>query len=183
MKFDLEWFKRNKDTADRILNFNQKLLWFKQNVICKITKDKAEFYLLDKERFDRKKKKYPIIAKLNEIKIESNRFVYVEDKDPLRNEKVWILAEKLGYYKFPRTWIRISKWFSKEFVKFCFKQKDDKIICYLKDKFGNRFYLPAEAIAEMNSIKQKLETKEFKRYADYLRTVQLEKCARFLIRK
>jgi hypothetical protein len=172
-KFDLEWFCRNKDTADRILNFNQKLLWYKQNVICKIRENKAEFYLLDKERFDRKTKRYPIMAKLGEVEIENNRFVYASN--PLRNEKVWIIAERLGYYKFPRTWIRISRWFSKEFVKYCFKQKDGKIVCYLKDKFGNRFYLPVEAIAEMNSINQRLETENFRKYAEYLRVKHMEK--------
>jgi hypothetical protein len=174
MKFDLGWFKKNKEIADRILNFNQKLLWFKQNVICKLREDVAEFYLLDKEKFDRKKKKFPIVSKLSELRIESNRFVYVEG-DPLRNEKVWMLAEKLGYYKFPRTWIRISRWFSKQFVKFCFKEKDGKVICYLKDKFGNRFYLPKEAIAEMNSISERLDSEEFKKYAYYLRAKHLEK--------
>lgn len=150
-RFDLQWFKNNKVLADRVLNFSVHLLWFKQNVICKIfretaKRERAEFYVKDKDG--------KINATLRPLYIEDSRFVYC--KGAWYNEKVWVVAERLKYYNFPKIWEKASKWFTYKYIKWCFKEKQGHIIAYLKDRYGNRFYLPSEAIPMMHIGRQEL---------------------------
>ena len=141
-KFDLEWFKRNRRTADKIMNFHQELFWIKSNVRLKIKKDVAEFTLIQGKE----------LIPFGQLKIEGNRFIDIDPRKAIYDPHIYMIAERLKYLTFPKSWKAISKYFKDSYVSWVWKKnvKTGSVIVYLRDKYGNRFYLP---ISTFNSIK------------------------------
>ena len=84
-------------------------------------------------------------VKLNkEIRVYGDGTVDVPADRALRDPYVWVLAWRLGYLRFPKTWKRISRWFRHKFGDFCIKRKDGDVALYFRDSFGNHCLVHGE---------------------------------------
>jgi len=137
--FSLEWFRLNKDSIHRELNFwGEVLFWLNPRFArIKIYKKQgiAKFWTIDKKgRFDL----------VHTIKLLKNNRIKVGKRKALKFPVVWALAVRLKFLQFPRKWKKISKWFTWKTGAMCLKRKDDKYVFLFKDIYGKAVYVPIE---------------------------------------
>ena len=147
--FNLNWFKANKDSLDRIINFWREIFWLMQYSNCRMkiydyAKYKlAKFWIVSDDQKS--------FVKLNlEIRIMPDGTIDMPKEKALKNPYVWLIAWRLKYWQFPKKWHRISKWKRNEFIRYCVKVKEnnENFAVYFYDAYGNHVLVPKEVFDE-----------------------------------
>jgi hypothetical protein len=140
MNFNLNWFRLNKDSINKKLNFWSEVFWLMQSSNCRLKIYKGKGYSIAKFWLVSEDKKSFVLVKT--IKVYENGEIDIEQSLALSDPYVWVLAHRLKYLQFPKVWIRISKWFKHKYGDFCLKIKNNEMAFYFRDSFGNHVLVP-----------------------------------------
>ena len=141
--FNPEWFKRNKDSIQRQLNFWGEVMWWLNlhNARIKIYKTEARFWTIDKKgKFD--------LIKI--IRFTKTGKWDIPPSKALKSPVTWALALRMKYIELPRTWKRLSEYLKFKGGKACLQHKDGNYRIYFADAFGNRIGIPLDFFEGQN---------------------------------
>ena len=135
--FNPEWFRRNRISIDRQINFWSEVLWWltPENARIKVHKDKAVFWTINKNgTFD----------KAHEIKISKTGKWDIPPSKAIKMPTAWALAFRMEYLQFPKLWKRISqtKVYKWKYGRMEFVWKEGDYAVKFRDMYGNHVKVP-----------------------------------------